>query len=467
MNWLTALAGMAAMALTDPGSTSYEGCLDEGDPAACVVDLAVSRDADQELMDLIAAGAVDAAVAKAPRPGRRAVELAARIAAGQRPEVSALEAQQVLGLFSAVEFYGTGLPEDDRANWLWPIAMSTSVEGLDLREVLISSAGRSERGDLATRLAAEARSRDARNNDEKASFASAAAHMAGEWRVATTFMESGGDRADGYDAPGIWREIATARLRESYDAGSAQRVASAILEDDILLPWPMDDALALEDAEAKAELRSMADALVERGRRSDREPRERVNDFGLAAWALRAAGDRGGALEAAREGLKLVPEAVAEQGSLSSHNSWPVRELFVLSPDEAVASGYLLGWDRYQGVLEGGGTPDPAWIVDDPFGLVLGADLLKRRGDAPNARALLAASALMRPDADPQYLLGAADDLMMLAAVARDEALISAVARAALIELDREDSSSSAIQLAISWRAAAVELKRIEAAKAD
>jgi hypothetical protein len=461
------LVPILALALTQPVvpqsavPRSYAACISTPEPVVCVTELAVTGDRGFELSDLIAAGAVAAARRQAPARGRRIVELAARIAAGEGHEgLSPVEAQHVLALFSDVSFYDSGLPGDARAIGLWDIAMREPVGDIELRGVLVQAAVRSNREALAERLVAEAPVNGRWSDDARAEFASIAARMTYDWRVAEAFLASGGDRADGYSIPEIRIGIDQARLHKGYDREAAARVLADILSDDELLPWPQQGWEALKAGGATEELRALGTALVSRGRGPGRSPEDRTDDFGLASWAFRAAGDRGAALAAAREGMAFVPEAVEGRGDLSSFGTWPVRELFQLAPDEAVASGFLWGRDRYEGTATVGGQADPAWLAGPrmDFLLKLVVPTLQQRRAVSDARALL-----LRLRAAPvDWASANAEELMMLAAIAGDGRQVEAIFNDAVRDLDESEDmvTWAALQLVIGRRAADAELLR-------
>lgn len=463
------LVPILALALAHPvgpqaaGSGTYAACAATPEPVVCVTERALAHAGGDEigLADLVAAGAVDAARRQAPARGRRLVDIAARIAAGEGHEgLSPVDAQHLLGLFSDVDFYDSGLPEDARAAGLWDIAMREPVGDIELRGVLVQAAVRSNREALAERLVAEAPVNGRWSDDARAEFASIAAHMTYDWRVAEAFLASGGERADGYSIPEIRIGIDQARLHKGYDREAAARVLADILSGDELLPWPQQGWEALKAAGATEELRALGAALVSRGRGPGRTPEDRTDDFGLASWAFRAAGDRGAALAAAREGMAFVPEAVEGRGDLSSFGTWPVRELFQLAPDEAVASGFLWGRDRYEGTATVGGQADPAWLAGPrmDFLLKLVVPTLQRRGAASDARALLAR--LQAAPAD--WASAGAEELMMLAAIAGDGRQVEAIFNDAARALDESEDMASwaALQLVIGRRAADAELQR-------
>lgn len=478
------LVPILALALAQPeapqsaGARTYAACISTPEPVVCVTDVAVAGDRGFELTDLIAAGAVAAARRQAPARGRRIVEIAARIAAGEGYEgLSPVEAQQVLGLFSDVSFYDAGLPGDARAIGLWDIAMRAPVGDIELRGILAQVAGRSSLDDLARRLVAEAPVDGRWSDDERASFAGVAAWSADDWRVAEAFMSSGGERAEGYSISETRLAIDQARLRSGYDREAAARVLAAVLAEDERLPGPGDGPEALKAAGATDELRALGAALVSRASVPARSPEDRTDDFGLASWVYEAAGDRDMALSAAREGAALTPLAVAERSSLHSNigavspaeaaqttngfGTWPVQRLYELGArDEALAVGFLAGRDRYLADLEAGVTPDPSWLakpgIDYQLKLVVPA--LQRRRAVSDARALL-----LRLQAAPADWASAdAEELMMLAAIAGEGRQVEAIFNDAVRDLDEpEDMATwSALQLVIGRRAADAELRR-------
>lgn len=478
------LVPILALTLAQPvgpqsaGSQTYAACLATPEPVVCVVDVAVAREPEQELHDLIAAGAWQAARRRAPVRGRRIAELAARVAAGEGYEgVSPLEAQHMLALFSDVEFYDSGLPGDARANGLWDIAMREPVGDIELRIALVEAASSSDRQDVVHRLVAEAPVAGPWSDDARATFASIVAWHADDWRVAEAFLVSGGHRIEGYSNSGIPIGIDQARLRGGYDREAAGRVLADILSAAEHLSWPERGPEALKAGGATDELRVLGAALVSRGRSPDRSPENRTDDLGLASWAYEAAGDREMALSAAREGAALTPLAVSERMARHSNvgevspaeaaelangfGTLPVQRLYELGArDEALAVGFLAGRDRYLAELEADLTPDPAWLAKPriDYQLKLVVPVLQRRGAASDARALL-----LRLQAESTDWASAnAEELMMLAAIGGDGQQVETIFNDAVRALDEPDRMATwaALRLVIARRAADVELRR-------
>lgn len=475
---ILALALAQPSAPQDGTAPTYGACVSTPEPVVCVTERAVARAGQDEveLTELVAAGAVSAVRRQAPDRGGRIAELAAMIAAGQTPEsLSPLEAQQVLGLLSDVAFYDSGLPGDVRAIGLWDIAMREPVGDIELRGMLVEVASSSDRQDIVRRLVTEAPVDGPWSDDARATFASLAAWHGDDWRVAESFLDSGGDRVEGYSNSGIPIGIDQARLRGGYEGAAAARVLADILSADERLPWPERGAEALKAGGATDELRALGAALVSRGRAPDRSPEDRTNDFGLASWAFEAAGDQDLALSAAREGAALTPLAVAERLSLHSNagsvspseaaemangfGTWPVQRLYELGArDEALAVGYLAGRDRYLAEIEAGVTPDPSWLTETriDFQLKLVVPVLQKRRAVSDAKALL-----LRLQAVPADWASAnAEELMMLAAIAGEAEQVEAIFNDAVRDLDESEDMATwaALQLVIGRRAAEAEL---------
>lgn len=476
MSWIGAVAGLAIFAGAPAESDGYARCLEGREPLACVVERALRNEPETEILDLIAAGAVEAVVGRSSPRQRRVAGLAAGVARGERPSLSPAEAQYVLAIFSEVEFYDTGLPGDDRAQWLWPLAMSEPAADLGLLERLVFAALRADRLEHVSTLISWAPLNGRWTADERAGFASLVARLGRDWRAAEAWLASGGDRADGYDVDGIRREIDRARLHEGHDAAAAGRVVDALLAAEDIPLWFEDAVEALKAAGASEEMRRAAGGLAERGRRPDRPFEDRSGDLGSASMLLEAAGDREAALDAAREGAALTPRAVAERISLFSNQdpkptavraqmangfgTLPVERLYRLGArEEALEVGYLAGRDRYLAELDAGRRPDPAWIVPPQIynELRLLAPALQEREARTEAAELLARLRL----APAVWAEAYEEELMMLAAIAGDVASVDAIFEAAVRNLDAEEAGGgSAIQLVIARRAADAELGR-------
>lgn len=475
---LLLMMGLAQSTGPQAPARTYASCAASVEPVACVTGLAAARseEGEVELNDLIAAGAVAAVRRNAPTRQRRTAELAARIASGEGHEgLSSSEAQRVLALFSDVSFYDSGLPGDARASGLWTIAMREPVGDIGLRQMLVHAASSAGREDIVDRLVTEISVSGRWNNDERASFASVAARIAHDWRVADAFMASGGERAKNYSASEIRIEIDQARLHNNYDRDAAARVLAAILLDGELFPWAEEGPEALKAAGAVDELRALGDAMVLRGRATDRSPEQRTNDFGLASWAYEAAGDRTQSLNAAREGSALTALAVAERISGSSESAsatpaqaaemangfgtWPVQRLYELGAiEEALALGFLASRDRYLAELEAGRAPDPTWLAEPriDYQLKLIVPVLQQRRAASDAKALLLRLQAVPGDwasADPA-------ELMMLAALAGDSAEVHAIFNDAAKHIDETESTWTALRLISARHAADAELSR-------
>ncbi|MFC7380342.1 hypothetical protein [Brevundimonas sp. GCM10030266] len=474
MIWTAAFASLSMMASQSSVDQRYGACLGTPDPNRCVAEVAMAGNQNRsiDLLDRIAAGAVEAAAEAAPRSDRDVVSLAARISRGERPALSPTQAQAVLDLFGEVEFYDSGLPGDARADWLWPIALSAPISLLERRQSLIATASRSGRDEDVRRLISEAPMERRWTADQRASFASQLARS-GHADAADAWLASGGDRARGYHVPGIRREISRARLLAGYEAGAATALANGITADDEVSLWLEDEVAALAAAGASGEAKRAAEALLAKGRDPQREIEARTDDLAAASMLLVVAGDQEAALEAAREGARLTPLAVTERlqhrqdaGALSpaiaaemanGFGTEPVQQLYRLgATEEALSNGYLAGRDRYRLELRAGRRPDPSWLTGHQIDFqlkLLVPELLERRAVA-DARALL--DHLL---ADPAVLDAAGtEELMMLAAIAGDDDRLDDLFARAVRRLDDAELGSSrnwvAIQLVIGRRAA-------------
>lgn len=476
MSWIGVVAGLALFAGAAPEPDGYAACLEDRAPLGCVVERALRDEPEAEITDLMAAGAVEAIAERSSPRQRRVAALAAGVARGERPSLTPVEAQHILAIFSEVEFYDTGLPGDDRAQWLWPLAMSEPPADLELRERLIFAGDRAERPEHVGTLIREAPLDGRWTADQRAGFASLLARLGRDWRAAEAWLASGGSRTEGYDLAGIRLEIDLARLDGAYDPAAAGRVADALLAAEDMPLWFEGEVEALKAANAAEEMRRAAVGLTQRGRRPDRSFEDRSVDLGSASMLFEAAGDRETALDTAREGAALSPRAVAERLSRNRNGegkppavlaqmangfgTLPVERLYRLGArEEALGVGYLAGRDRYLAELAAGNQPDPAWITPPriDYELRLVTHALQRRAARTEAAELLA-----RLRSDPAAWAEADDEeLMMLAAIAGDAASLDAIFDAAVRDLDAEEAGGwTAIRLVIGRRAADAELGR-------
>lgn len=467
MVWTNALAALLFLAPQSPQTDAYVRCLAANDPVECVAEAGLRQTPGSEYEDLVAAGADRGAARRAPISQRAVARLAARIARGERPTLSPVEAQRVLALFGEVSFYDAGLPEDGRSLWLWPIAMSADVGDLILRQRLLLAAYRADRTADLARLIDEAPLSGRWSPDQRASFASLVAIHGLDADAAEAWLASGGRRARGYDLAGIRLSIDRARLHRAYDAAAAARVAEALLDDGEVPLFFEEDVKALKANGAIAEMRLAAGGLLERGRDTLRAAEDRTDDFGSASILFEAAGDRERALAAAREGAVLTPVAIADRigdeplapamaaQRANGFGALPVKQLYRLGArQEALANGYLPGRARYLAELEAGGRPDPDWLTEPriDYELKLVVPALQERNARREAAELLA-----RLRADPQAWRNAdAEELMTLAAITGDARQVNEIFERAVRDLDAADDFSgwSAILLAVGKRRA-------------
>lgn len=317
----------------------------------------------------------------------------------------------------------------------------------------------------------------ARSNDDLASFASVAARVARRDDIARAFMATGGAEAENYSIEGINGAIAMARLHRSYEAEAAAVVLAHGIADDAGFAWPSDEMEALAAAGAHAEMRTLADARLAEARHEANFAEDRSDDYAAAAWLLDAAGDRPSALAILREALPIIPEAVGWRSRASDprplsvqsngFGAWPVQLLYQFGArEEALATGYLSGRERYRAALRSGETPDPEWVLADlewnnVESITATLDFEDRRDDAARLRAaILAQGENGLGDFD---VVERAATRMLLAAVAGDARGLDSDFRRALEVMDRmepDDAQWWAVRLAVARRGAMIRLDR-------
>jgi len=207
-------------------------------------------------------------------------------------------------------------------------------------------------------------------------------------------MDGGGNKADGYDIDGINVSIARARLYRGYDAKAAAIVVAdslkGLTQEAFYSYLGQENLLALEAAKATRELLSLAEAYLVRARRPNDDAKDKGEWFALASESFRSAGDKAKAVAAAREGVPLVAAAVTSRNmgqaitdkrqaavSANGFGTAPVVALYRAGArDEAVATGFLIGYDRYMNADVAGEERDPRWILEDKSTFY--ADILER-----------------------------------------------------------------------------------------
>lgn len=467
---LVVLPFLAAASPGEPGP-SYESCASAVDPSDCLIDIAHASGQRLEREDLIAAGAYDLLSQLGDRPGAEA----ARVVAGSGSTPT--DAAAVIGSLRDLAFSdparsvipGPGITELLERVVTAPVSdLRTLAEGMWLAQA-------ADRPDLVQALVQLARPEMARSNNDLAAFASVAARVAGRDDIARAFMEAGGVEASNYRIEGLNGEIAEARLHRGYDAEAAATVLALGIADDEGFAWPSEEMEALAAADAYAEMRALADARLVEARDEANSAEERTDDFGAAAWLLDEAGDRPGALAVLREGLPLVPRAVGRRSRTSDprppavqsngFGAWPVELLYQFGArEEALATGYLSGRERYHAALESGETPDPEWVLADQEWnnvemIAATLDFRNLRTEAARLRAaVLAQGENGLGDFD---VVERAATRMLLAAVAGDARGLDADFRRALEVMDRmepDDAHWWAVRLAIARRGAQIRL---------
>lgn len=300
------------------------------------------------------------------------------------------------------------------------IAETVDADPAGLARVAEKAAESGQR-QAALRLLARA---EEKNPDDEARMAIAWVYAAylGMAAEAQQQMELGGSRASGQEvnaASEVKLAVAFARLKSGYSPEAARDAMAEQMRaiGGIFYLTPL--RLALTKAGARNELLTYADQMLEAAR--DRSGGNHFEYFfyGEAAEAYLAAGERAKALATAREGLPFVAKAVME-------NAFSMREeppadaslrqrlsakgkgvgsnvLRVLyragAQDEALAPGWLSGFDRYLIARETGEPANPAWVVSDGLDTSVHAAflLLAGQGDRSSAKAFYQSLAAVGP----------------------------------------------------------------------
>lgn len=191
----------------------------------------------------------------------------------------------------------------------------------------------------------------------------------------------------GYDHRGVLVEIAEAKLYHGYDAASAKLLVEACLErlnqEAFHSYLTQDEIRALEVAGAKQELMQLGDAyLAQAGQPAD-DAEGRGNWYALASETYRGAGEIEKAVSAAREGLAFVEPAIVARITFGEEKPKPITDKRAAAVqagygdapvialyragarDEALATGFLTGYDRYFHADIAGEARDPVWILED------------------------------------------------------------------------------------------------------
>lgn len=362
-------------------------------------------------------------------------------------------------------------PSDNRtllelATWA-AFSQTFSDEGLALLRVLISR-------------------RDA-SADAKAEAASLLARRYSLADDAQALLRSGGDAARNYDLHGIAVEIAEARLRHGYDRAAAQLIVADRLRSlsgpafhSYLNPSPLD---ALERAQARGELHRLGESYLRQARRQSNGAEDTGEWFALASDCFRRAGDNQAALLAAREGMPFVAPAVTARGGnprdprravveANGFGAAPALALYKAGAQtEAVHSGYVSGFDRYQADSRSGGAVDIHAVIADRswfYTVIIGRGMIS---DVRTERSERFYQALR--NARPQFADVPAGEyqreLGLMAALTGRRAEMRADFAEAAALLDRNSSAeetaanaSSALALAADWRRGEVISARME-----
>jgi len=243
--------------------------------------------------------------------------------------------------------------------------------------------------------------------------------------TADVLMDAGGHNARGYDTTGIMGHIAAQRLSSGmYDAASAQLLTEHLLTPPLVFPyWPME---TLRRARASRELLAVGSGLLARARQSRGDALEAVELFAAASDAYRFAGEREKAISAAREGMSLIPMAIADRATITDlaerrklageDNGMRIAPAIALylsgAEEEALASGFVSGLQLLQRWEKPLNEFDPQWIaLDTPKWMSVTVSEIVERGDSVFAGRVHDALAASPGSAE-------AEDLAVLAAVA-------------------------------------------------
>lgn len=249
--------------------------------------------------------------------------------------------------------------------------------------------------------------------DAKAQLASQLARYFGRVEVARKLLDSGGARATHYNIDGMRAGFAEVTLRAGRDADALKVFVDRLLGD-----LPGDSAFGhfegfdrdlLERVGAREELRLLA-REYEKLAEGATEQYQITDWFGAASDCYRRTGD----IEAARTlARRSLPKDLSgyEKGSFNSAAATGARALYRAGlVDEAIATGYLPGFERYVDAPLAGELSDPQWVLDEerrdsgpPF-MLLHALRSKDSGDRERAYAAfrrkcpLDANPLCEPD---------------------------------------------------------------------
>ena len=438
---------VAVVLATSAQAASFGQCTKTSDAPGCLVRVAMSRggwDANQALEAAVATGSVELIAASpslavqgisdhrydarrflltlgsdnSPTLFRRstlaklastkvaAAALAAAAARTPQPfdDSTVRELMRMAGEDAAVEklaadiWYNMELSKWPRSAQTLPVGMDKVWDAIIaapprnsdvLAELGVKAAGSGyrDKGLALFRLVAE---RPQATANAKAQAASNLARLYDLVDEAQRFLDSGGNRASGYDVAGIRVEIAEARLKHGYDAAAAatvvtQEKAGLRGEAHYLEVGERESLVALEAAGAKAELLALARDFLARARQWEPDPENRGEWYALASDAFLKAGKRDEAVTAAREGLPYVADAVsawtagvtglAREASIDQARADAVAAIYCTAPivalyragerEEALRSGYLTGLWRYKSAAAAGERPDPRWILGD------------------------------------------------------------------------------------------------------
>lgn len=318
------------------------------------------------------------------------------------------------------------------------------------------------------------------SSKSKVTIASVFSNQYGYVEDAKKLMAAKGGNADNYDIEGVMSGIAEAQLLKGYDADAAQLVVKNLQREDVLeytsYRCLCESSLqALQVAHANDELKLLAETYLEQAKNTQRPPEQRANFYALSSDCYLRAGEKKRAIETAKLGLPIVPLAVfyrlddedrtvsvgspQEQARLArGFGTYPVVALYRAGAvDEALATGYLAGHDRYESAVLVGERPNPQWVIDGNWDLGINLMVLAAIENPDINIRLDVYSALKKWSLENSTVLDEYDNrehLAVLAASIGDkEAMISHLSDYArhLDSVDREEAAYFAIELAEQW----------------
>ena len=424
-------------------------------------------------------------------------ELVKKLSAGASNDPAA--AHIAISLWREADTYSqwagdSALTRPQGMNALWQAVIARPPSSADVlvgTASNVSAYGYRSEGLALLRIAA---ARNDLTSDNRARMASQFARWHRLPDEAQRQLDSGGANAKGYDIRAIRVGIARARLFKGYDPAAAKIVLDdriEALKGDAFSSYLGQEELdALEAAKAHNELLTLGDAYLTRARQPNDDPEDQGQWFAIASESYRRGGDKTRAVAAAREGLPLVSRAVTARVTPPNQEARPITDGrtaavrangFGTEPvvalykagarDEALATGFLTGFNRFRNAKLAGEDPDPQWVVDDRSSFyteIVTGDLIWSN-DARNASWFLQAlqcSSLYGSNSQDEFNR----ELGLLSALSGRRGSMKAHLASAAAAVERGAESSTpdtqsyfALALAADWRRALTIAERVGA----